>query len=182
MTEFTDPIVHQPATIDPSVMVGENCTIWQYATICAEVRLGEGVVVGSHAWIGRGARIGNFTRIQHGAFIPNQTHVGQGVFIGPNVTLTDDKYPKVGRRAVDRETLVWREGRDGFYHAEPPILEDDCSIGAGAVILPGVRIGRGAMVGAGAVVCDDVAPFTTVIGMPARQSSPPLTQESIWKS
>lgn len=51
MSEFTDPIVHEPSTIACSVMVGENCTVWQYATICEEAVLGEGVVVGSHAWL-----------------------------------------------------------------------------------------------------------------------------------
>lgn len=152
MTDFTEPTIHQPATIDDSVMVGENCTIWQYATICAEVVMGESVVVGSHVWIGRGAQIGAFTRIQHGAFIPNHTQIGKGCFIGPNCSMTDDRYPKAGR----------------LYRAEPPILEDDCSLGAHCVILPGVRIGRGAMVGAGAVVCEDVAPFAVVTGCPAR--------------
>jgi UDP-2-acetamido-3-amino-2,3-dideoxy-glucuronate N-acetyltransferase len=155
MSTFTDPIIHHPATIDPSVMVGENCVIWQGATVCADAVLGEGVVIGSHAWVGRGVQIGNFTRIQHGAFIPNHTVIGQGCFLGPNVTLTDDKYPKAGK----------------LYRAEPPILENDCSLGAGAVILPGVRIGRGAMVGAGAVVTQDVTAFSTVYGCPARCSS-----------
>ena len=162
MTPFTDPIVYEPSTIDPSVLVGENCTIWQYATICAEAVLGEGVVVGSHVWIGRHAQIGSFTRLQHGAFIPNRTIIGKGVFIGPNVTMTDDKYPKAGR----------------LYRAEPPILDDDCSIGAGAVLLPGVRIGRGAMVGAGAVVTQDVAPFSIVTGIPARPQSQTIEKET----
>jgi len=152
--------------IDPTVIVGENCTIWQFSTICAEARLGEGVVVGSAAWIGRGAQIGDYTRIQHCVFIPNHTMIGRGCFLGPSVTLTDDSHPKAGR----------------FYRPNPPILEDDCSIGAGAVILPGVRIGRGAMVGAGAVVSNDVVPFATVMGMPARQTSPSLEKEPVWKS
>lgn len=155
MSEFTDPIVHDPSTIAPGVLVGENCTVWQYATICEDVVLGEGVVVGSHAWIGRGSDIGAYTRIQHGAFIPNHTVIGKGCFLGPNCTLTDDKYPKAGK----------------LYKPEPPILEDDCSLGAGSVILPGVRIGRGAMVGAGAVVTQDVAPFSCVYGCPARPSA-----------
>lgn len=161
MTDFTEPTIHQPATIHGSVLVGENCTIWQYATICEQTILGEGVVVGSHAWIGRAVAIGSFTRIQHGAFIPNHTVIGHGVFIGPNVTMTDDKYPKAGR----------------LYRAEPPTLDDDCSIGAGAVLLPGVRIGRGAMVGAGAVVTQDVAPFSIVMGIPARPQSQTTEKE-----
>jgi len=151
-TPTRNSILRGDCTVASSVIFGENCTVWQGATICEETVLGEGVVVGSHVWIGRGCRIGAFTRIQHGAFIPNHTVIGRSVFIGPNATLTDDKHPKAGH----------------FYRPSPPILEDDCSLGASAVILPGVRIGRGAMVGAGAVVTRDVETMTTVTGCPAQ--------------
>lgn len=149
----TASLAHPFADIHESVRFGENCTVWQFATICENTQLGESVVVGSAAWVGRGCVIGNFTRIQHGAFIPNHTKIGRSVFIGPNAVLTDDKMPKVGK----------------LYTPAPPILEDDCSIGAGAVILPGVTIGRGAMIGAGAVVTQDVPAFAVVMGTPAKQ-------------
>jgi acetyltransferase-like isoleucine patch superfamily enzyme len=139
------------ATIHESVVFGENCVVWQYATICEGAVLGDGVVIGSNAWIGRGVHLGNYTRIQHGAFIPNNTVVGRSVFVGPNVSLTDDKYPKAGMP----------------YRPNPPVLEDECSVGAGAVILPGVRIGRGAMIGAGSVVTQDILSLHTAIGVPA---------------
>jgi acetyltransferase-like isoleucine patch superfamily enzyme len=148
----TASLIHHLTEIHESVRFGENCMVWQFSTICESTQLGESVVVGSGAWIGRGCLIGNFTRIQHGAFIPNYTKIGRSVFIGPNVVLTDDKKPKVGT----------------LYKPMPPILEDDCSIGAGAVILPGVTIGRGALIGAGAVVTQDVEPFAVVMGTPAR--------------
>lgn len=153
------PLVNTPetygtVTLAPSVQCGPNCTIWQYATICADVVMGEGVVIGSGAWIGRGVRIGAYTRIQHGAFIPNHTVIGEHVFIGPNVVLTDDKYPMAGNTE---------------YHPEPPTLQDYCSIGAGAVILPGVTIGESAMVGAGSVVTQDVPTLATVVGCPAHR-------------
>jgi UDP-2-acetamido-3-amino-2,3-dideoxy-glucuronate N-acetyltransferase len=144
-------MISSKATIGRDVIFGADCTVWQGATICNDVTLGKGVVIGSNAWIGKGCKIGDYTRIQHGAFIPNYTLIGRSVFIGPNVTLTDDKYPKVGK----------------LYKPEPPILEDDCSIGAAAVLLPGVRISRGAMVGAGAVVTQDIPQFSTVMGVPA---------------
>jgi acetyltransferase-like isoleucine patch superfamily enzyme len=148
----TDSLVHRLAEIHDTVSFGENCMVWQFATVCEGTQIGEGVVVGSCAWVGRDCLIGNFTRIQHGAFIPNRTHIGRSVFIGPNATLTDDRHPKAGQ----------------FYTPRPPVLEDDCSIGAGAVLLAGVRIGRGATIGAGAVVTQDVPPFSTVVGVPAR--------------
>jgi UDP-2-acetamido-3-amino-2,3-dideoxy-glucuronate N-acetyltransferase len=144
-------MISAKTSIGRDVVFGADCTVWQYATICNDVTLGKGVVIGSNVWIGKGCKIGDYTRIQHGAFIPNYTLVGRSVFVGPNATLCDDKYPKVGK----------------LYKPEPPILEDDCSIGAAAVLLPGVRIGRGATVGAGAVVTQDIPQFSTAIGVPA---------------
>lgn len=149
------------ADIDESVLMGENCTVWQFATICSNATLGNHVVIGSCAWVGKFVTIGTGTRIQHGAFIPNNTKVGKGVFIGPNATLTDDRHPKAGMP----------------YTPKPPILEDGCSLGAGCVILPGVTIGAGATVGAGAVVTQDVLPYTTVVGIPARTTSHNLLKE-----
>ncbi len=145
-------ILHGPATIHPSVECDADCQVWQYATICEDTVIGHEVVVGAGAWIGKRVQIGNYCRIQTGAFIPNDTVIGSHVFIGPNVTLTDDKYPRAGNAA---------------YRAEPPVLKDYCSIGAGAVILPGVTVGERAIVGAGAVVANDVRPFSTVVGVPA---------------
>ena len=140
-------------SIASTVTFGEGCQVWQYATVCEDTVIGNHVVIGSGVWIGKHVEIGSYTRIQHGAFVPNNTKIGAHVFLGPNSTLTDDKYPRAG---------------NAFYVPEPPILKDYCSIGAGAVILPGVTVGEKAMVGAGAVVSQDVRPFTTVAGVPAR--------------
>ena len=79
--------------------------------------------------------------------------VGNDVFIGPNVSFTNDRYPRSG---------------NSKFIAETTVLEDGVSIGAGAVILPGLTLGEGAMVAAGAVVVDDVPPGMLAIGSPAR--------------
>lgn len=147
------PAISDHAEVAEGVILGDECIVYQFATICALTRLGRRCVVGSCAWVGKCAVIGDDVRVQHGAFIPNGTHIGDRVFIGPNVTLTDDKYPRVNNPT---------------YDALPPILEDDVSIGAGAVILPGVRIGAGAMIGAGAIVTHDVSPLAIVHGHPTR--------------
>src|ERR1043166_2302385 len=121
-------------SISESAVIGEGTRIWQYATVCDNAKIGKNCVIGSCAWIGKNVVMGDDCHIQHGAFIPNGTILGNRVFIGPNVTMTDDKYPRVN---------------NPNYEAKPPNIGDDVSIGAGAVILPGVGIWEGAMIGAG---------------------------------
>lgn len=146
------PDIHPTAVVSIDARFGAYVKIWSGAVVGAWCRLGDYCVIGANAYIGGGTVMGDNCRIQTGVFLPNNSILGNRVFIGPNVTATDDRHPKVNNHD---------------YKAEPPILEDDCSIGAGAVILPGVRIGKGAMVGAGAVVTHDVEPYSTVVGCPA---------------
>lgn len=145
-------ITHGPVDIHSSVCAGRDVTVWQFCTICENTELGNDVVVGSGVWIGKHCRIGNNVRIQHGAFIPNGTILEDNVFIGPNVTMTDDKFPRSGNK---------------HYIPLPPVIRFGASIGAGAIILPGVEVGPGTMVGAGAVVTRSVM-SDTIIGVPAR--------------
>jgi UDP-2-acetamido-3-amino-2,3-dideoxy-glucuronate N-acetyltransferase len=117
------------------------------------VILGDHVSIGSHVEIGRGSVIGQGTRIGKGVFLPSNSSIGDEVFIGPNVTFCDDKYPRVANRD---------------YNAQPPYVGDRASIGAGCVILPGVKIGAGAMLGAGSVITSDVPANALIYGEPAR--------------
>lgn len=151
---ITNLKINGHVSTNSSATFGEGCVQWQYSTICEGAKFGKDCVIGSNAWVGRGVTCGDHVRIQHGAFIANGSRIGNRVFIGPNVTFTDDKYPRVNNT---------------HYLAEPPVIEDDVAIGAGAVICPGVRIGAGAIVGAGAVVTDNVCPHSTVVGIPARE-------------
>jgi UDP-2-acetamido-3-amino-2,3-dideoxy-glucuronate N-acetyltransferase len=142
--------------VDPKADVPWETLIWHFAVILAWAKIGSNVSIGAMSEIGRSCVIGDRCRISRGVFLPSQTIVGSNVFIGPGATFTDDKYPRV----LDRGET---------YNAEPPTIEDGANIGAGAVILPGVRIGAGALIGAGAVVTDDVPPKAVVVGMPARE-------------
>jgi UDP-2-acetamido-3-amino-2,3-dideoxy-glucuronate N-acetyltransferase len=134
--------------------MGEGCRIWQFTTIGRFVMLGGRCVIGSCCYIGYESVLGNDVHLNHGVFLPNRSLLGSRVFVGPNVTFTDDKYPRVNNPQ---------------YDAKPPCIEDDVNIGAGAVVLPGVRLGKGCTVGAGAVVTKDIPAGETWVGFPARR-------------
>jgi UDP-2-acetamido-3-amino-2,3-dideoxy-glucuronate N-acetyltransferase len=167
---YTNRIRHEfdgkeiTAFIDETVKLGENTIVWWYSRVFGWAVLGDNVSIGAGTEIGRGAIIGNGTRIGANCFVPNKAVIGERVFIGPLVVMCDDRHPRILAE------------NDPPYEAQPPVIEDDVSIGAGAVILPGVRIGQGARIGAGAVVTKDVLAFEHVRGEPARVHA--LTGES----
>ena len=147
--------------LDPSATLGEGSIAWWYSRILQNVRIGNHVSIGGGTEIGRGTVIGDHSRIGANVFLPPNSVIGARVFIGPNVVCTDDLHPRVPSPV------------DPPYDARPPVIEDDASIGAAAVLLPGVRIGRGARVAAGAIVTKDVPAFTMVVGGPAREREMP---------
>ncbi len=155
------------AFIDASATLGDDSVVWHFARILADVRIGRGVSIGGGAEIGRGSVIGDDSRISAGVFLPPNSVVGKGVFIGPNATFTDDKHPRVLKPG------------DPPYTAEPPIIHDFAAIGAGAVICPGITIGEGARVAAGAIVTKNVVPHGMVRGMPARPRTMPRPWEHV---
>ena len=91
--------------------------------------------------------------VKCGVYLWDGLRVADDVFIGPNVTFTNDRFPRSRQRPA-QFLQTW--------------IEAGASIGAGTVVLPGLRIGAGAMVGAGSLVTRDVAPHTLVVGQPAR--------------
>lgn len=161
---FIDPTARVPesarvewyAVVQSHVAVGERCIIWNGARLLPCVVLEDDVMIGGGTEIGRGSRIGTGSRIGANCFFPSDTQIGVNVFVGPGVVCTDDRYPRVAKPG------------DPPYHAEPPTIEDGANIGARAVLLPGVRIGAGALVAAGAIVTDDVGPGEMVRCEPAR--------------
>ena len=130
--------------------IGEGATIYDQVNLY-KCKIGEGTKIDAFVYIEEGVEIGKSCKIRPFVFIPSGVKIGNNVFIGPGVIFTNDKYPKASGDWELRELMV----------------EDDVSIGAGAVVLPGVRIGRGAMVGAGAVVTKDVPGNAVVAGNPA---------------
>ena len=112
--------------------------------------VGKNPTIHSHVWVGDDVIIGDNVKIQAFAFVPNGVTIGNDVFIGPHVCFTNDKNPPHGDF---RETIV----------------EDGVRIGANATILPGVILGAGCLIGAGAVVTKSVPTGETWLGNPARK-------------
>jgi acetyltransferase-like isoleucine patch superfamily enzyme len=141
--------------------MGRNVKVWHFARVLQYAVIGDACSIGGGAEIGQGSVIGTKSRISAGVFLPSNSKIGESVFIGPNVTFTDDKHPRILNPG---ET----------YTAEPPVIEDFVAIGAGAIILPGIRIGHHSFVAAGAIVTKDVPPNTHIRGEPSREKPMPL--------
>ncbi len=125
--------------------------IWhKEKSIILTKKIGKGTIIHAPVWIGKEVTIGRNVKIQAFSFIPDGVRIGDNVFIGPHTCFNNDKYPPSGD---------WKE----------TIVGEDTSIGAGAVILPGITMGKMVMVGAGAVVTKNIPDNETWIGNPARK-------------
>lgn len=144
--------VHETTDLK-SESIGAGTRVWQYVVILPGATIGKDGNICSHCLIESDVVIGDRVTIKSGAQLWDGLRVGDDVFIGPNVTFTNDKFP---RSRIHPEKFP--ETR----------IESGASIGGGAVILPGIVIGAGAMVGAGAVVTRSVPPHAIVSGNPAR--------------
>lgn len=144
--------VHDLADVASS-NIGSGTRIWQYVVILENAVIGSDVNVCSHCLIENDVVIGDRVTIKSGVQLWDGLRIEDDVFIGPNVTFSNDKFPRSKKYP---ETFA------------ETIISRNASIGAGAVILPGVKVGIGAMVGAGAVVTKSVPSYAVVVGSPAR--------------
>lgn len=154
--------VQPSAQVDETAEIGTGSSVWDLAQIREGARLGEGCVIGRGAYVGTGVTMGDNCKLQNYALVYEPAELGDGVFIGPAVVLTNDHNP----RSVDPEG---RQKRGGDWEAVGVKIGDGASIGARAVCVAPIDIGRWAMVAAGAVVTRDVPDFALVVGVPARQ-------------
>ncbi len=144
--------IHPLADVQ-SETIGDRTRIWQFTVVLEGARIGTDVNICAQCFIENDVTIGNRVTIKNGVQIWDGIEIEDDVFIGPNVTFTNDKYPKSKQYPEEFLKTVVRQG---------------ASIGAGAVILPGITIGAGAMVAAGSVVTKSVPEKALVMGNPAR--------------
>ena len=147
-----DSHIRSGTVIYAGAILGANVQTGHNAMIREDNVIGDRCSIGTGAVLEPGNRIGDDTRIHSQCFLEHVT-LGNRVFLGPGVVFTDDPHPMCPRF---RECVLGAT------------VEDDVSIGGNATILPGVRIGRGSLIGAGSVVTRDVAPDVVVAGSPAR--------------
>lgn len=154
--------IQPSAQVDETAEIGEGTSVWDLAQIREQARLGVNCVVGRGAYVGPGVRIGDNVKLQNHALVYEPAVLGDGVFIGPAVVFTNDHFP----RAVTPEGRL-KTGAD--WEAVGVLVAEGASVGARAVCVAPVRIGRWALVAAGAVVTREVPDFALVAGVPARR-------------
>jgi UDP-2-acetamido-3-amino-2,3-dideoxy-glucuronate N-acetyltransferase len=142
-----------PTAIVLTSNIGTNTLVWQFCVVSEEVFIGSDCNICSHCFIEKGVIIGDRVTVKNGVQLWTGLRIGNDVFIGPNVTFCNDRKPRSKRYPNRFQTTTIKNG---------------ASIGAGAVILPGLTIGNNALVGAGAVVTRDVPANAVVLGNPAR--------------
>ncbi|PUB29955.1 succinyltransferase-like protein [Promicromonospora sp. AC04] len=150
------------ADVDERATIGVGTTIWHLAQVREDAVVGAGCTVGRGAYVGPGVRVGDGCKLQNYALVYEPAVLEDGVFVGPAVVLTNDLYP----RAITPDGAV---KTTDDWQAVGVTIRTGAAIGARAVCVAPVTIGRWATVAAGAVVTTDVPDFALVAGVPARR-------------
>lgn len=152
MSKDVDVFIHDSADVQTS-RIGAGGRVWQYVVILPNAVIGKETNICSHCFIENDVIVGDRVTIKSGVQLWDGIRIGDDAFIGPNVTFTNDRYPR--SKVRPEEFLQTTIGRGA-------------SIGANSTILPGLSIGQYAMVGAGAVVTRSIPPNAVAVGNPAR--------------
>jgi acetyltransferase-like isoleucine patch superfamily enzyme len=150
---MSDSVFVHPNGLCESTHVGPGTRVWAFAHVLPNAVLGRDVNVCDHVFVENDVIVGDRVTIKSGVQLWDGVRLEDDVFVGPNATFTNDRFPRSKEYPSSYERTVVMSG---------------ASIGGGAVLCPGVKVGRRAMVGAGAVVTRDVPPYAIVVGNPAR--------------
>lgn len=150
---MTAPFFQHDQALVESSTIGAGTRIWAFAHVLPGARIGADCNICDHVFIENDVVLGDRVTVKCGVQLWDGTEIGDDVFIGPNATFTNDPWPR-SREWLDRHPRL--------------VVQEGASIGANATLLPGITIGRHAMVGAGAVVTRSVPPYAVVTGNPAR--------------
>lgn len=154
--------VDESAVIEAGVVVGDGTKIWGYTRVRTGAKIGAKCVLGRGVYIDREVTIGNKCKIQNGAQIYSPSEIEDGVFIGPGVIFTNDHLPRALNMLGDlKSSSDWEQV--GVK------VQEGASLGAGVICVAPVNVGRWSMIGAGAIVTENVPDFALMIGVPAKR-------------
>jgi acetyltransferase-like isoleucine patch superfamily enzyme len=154
--------IHPTADVSPDAEIGAGTRIWNDAQVREHARIGSGCVIGKNVYVDFGVAIGDNVKIQNNSSLFHGVTIEDGVFVGPHVCLTNDRLPRAINTDGSAKTADdWTVG--------PIVVRYGAALGASSVVLPGITIGRWALVGAGSVVTRDVPDYGLVAGNPARR-------------
>jgi UDP-2-acetamido-3-amino-2,3-dideoxy-glucuronate N-acetyltransferase len=153
--------VHPTADVSDDVTIGAGAKLWHHVQVREGANIGSGCIIGKGVYIDAGVSIGANCKVQNYSCVYHGTTLEDGVFVGPHVVFTNDRLP----RAINPDGTI---KSDDDWEVGCTLVRFGAAIGSRSVVLPGVTIGRWALVGAGSVVTHDVPDYALVAGNPAR--------------
>jgi acetyltransferase-like isoleucine patch superfamily enzyme len=147
--------VHDRAIVEDGAEIGQGTRVWAFAHVLDGAVIGKECNLGDGAFVETGAKLGNHVTVKNGVYVWEGVTAEDWVFLGPNCTFTNDRFA----RSLRRPKESW---------LEKTLLKEGATIGANAVVVCGVTVGRHALVGAGSVVTKDVPDYALVLGNPAK--------------
>ena len=151
-----DYFVHPTSIVDDDVQIGAGTKIWHFSHIQSGARIGRNCSFGQNVNVSNNVRIGDGCKVQNNVSIYEGVELEDYVFCGPSCVFTNDLTPRA----------KYPKGHAGYKRT---VVEEGASIGANATVVCGHRIGRWALIGAGAVVTMNVPAHALMLGVPARQ-------------
>jgi UDP-2-acetamido-3-amino-2,3-dideoxy-glucuronate N-acetyltransferase len=153
---MADYFVHPSAVVDEGAIIGAGSKIWHFSHIMPGARVGKNCVIGQSVFIGSLAVLGDNVHVHNNVSVYDKVICEDDVFLGPSMVFTNDIVPRAAYHKKSTEEYL------------TTYVERGATIGANATVVCGVRIGKWAFVGAGAVVTRDVEAYSLVMGNPAK--------------
>ena len=145
--------IHPTAIVNKTAKIGEGTKIWHFVHVRENAKIGKNCILGHAVYVDRNVKIGNRVKLENRANLYDGVTIEDDVFVGPNVTFTNDLYPR---------------SSSNDWKIVPTLVKKGASVGAGSVVVCGITLGEYAMVGAGSIVTNDVPAHALVFGNPAR--------------